>query len=60
MLQDTRNICNRKTFEKLYMSHAKAIRRFLFFKTQDLAKAEDLLQDVFIKLWDNCDKVVFE
>lgn len=57
MSQENRNICHSKTFEFIYNTYAKEIRRFLFFKTQDVANAEDILQDTFVKLWDNCSKV---
>ena len=60
MAGDKRNICHSKTFEVLYNTYAKDIRRFLFYKTQDIDKAEDLMQDVFIKLWDNCSKVDYD
>ena len=60
MSKDNRNICHSKTFEEIYKNYAKDIRRFLFFKTQDINKAEDLMQDVFIKLWDNCSKVDYD
>ena len=54
------NICESKIFEDVYNMYAKDIRRFLFFKTQDLDKAEDILQEVFIKLWKNCSKVDYD
>lgn len=57
MTKDQQNICHSKTFEALYKLYAKDLRRFIFFKTQDLDQAEDILQDTFIKLWDNCSKV---
>ncbi len=60
MSRDNRNICHSKTFESIYKTYAKDIRRFLFYKTQDIDKAEDLMQDVFIKLWDNCEKVDYD
>lgn len=60
MSSENRNICNTETFEHIYKTYAKDIRRFLFFKTQDIDKAEDLMQDVFIKLWDNCAKVDYD
>lgn len=60
MSKDSRNICHSKTFEFIYNTYAKDIRRFLFFKTQDIASAEDILQDTFVKLWDNCGKVDYE
>lgn len=60
MSKDQHNICHAKTFELLYQKFAKDIRRFIFFKTQDIDKAEDILQETFIKLWDNCGKVEYE
>lgn len=60
MSKNNRNICHSKTFEFIYHTYAKAIRRFLFFKTQDVDKAEDILQDAFVKLWDNCGKVDYD
>jgi len=60
MSNDNRNICDSKTFEHIYKTYAKDIRRFLFFKTQNINRAEDLMQDVFVKLWDNCSKVDYD
>ncbi|WP_299226196.1 RNA polymerase sigma factor [uncultured Psychroserpens sp.] len=57
MSKDQHNICHSKTFETIYGSYAKDLRRFIFYKTQDIDKAEDILQETFIKLWDNCSKV---
>ena len=57
MAQDNCNVCESKVFEAIYNAYAKDIRRFLFYKTQDVDKAEDILQEVFIKLWENCSKV---
>jgi len=60
MSKDNRNICESKTYEVIYSAYVKDIRRFLFFKTQDVASAEDILQDTFVKLWDNCNKVDYD
>jgi len=57
MSEEHSTICNEKTFEQIYKTYAKEVRRFLFFKTQNTAKAEDIMQDTFIKLWDNCKNV---
>ncbi|MDG1285020.1 MAG: RNA polymerase sigma-70 factor [Flavobacteriaceae bacterium] len=57
MSKDKSNICEAKFFEAIYNTYAKEIRRFLFYKTQDIDKSEDILQEVFIKLWENCNKV---
>ncbi|WP_431135979.1 RNA polymerase sigma factor [Psychroserpens mesophilus] len=60
MSKDQQNICHSKTFEAVYQTYAKDLRRFIFFKTQDIDKAEDIVQDTFITLWDNCKKVNYE
>ena len=60
MHKDLKNICNSKTFEEVFKTHAKDLKRFLYFKFQDLETAEDVMQDSFIKLWQNCAKVPFE
>ena len=57
MIKDLKKICERATFESIFEMYAKDLRRFIYFKTQDIDEAEDLLQDTFVKLWDNCDKV---
>jgi len=59
MIKGLKNICNQKVFENTFNTHAKDLKRFLFFKTQDMDLAEDILQDTFIKLWENCENVTF-
>ena len=60
MIKDLHDICNDIVFEKLFHKYAKDLRRFLFFKTKDIDLAEDILQDAFIKLWDNCATVNYD
>ena len=60
MSKDQQNICQERNFEIVYNQYAKGLRRFIFFKTQDIDKAEDILQETFIKLWDNCSKVDYD
>lgn len=57
--KDSENICRDDTFRQLYLKYAKDIRQFLFFKTQNIEQAEDIMQDAFVKLWDNCNNVNF-
>lgn len=38
-------------FQTLYMRHLDAIYRYFFFQTRDKFLAEDLAQDVFIRVW---------
>jgi RNA polymerase sigma-70 factor (ECF subfamily) len=39
------------------MEHAEQLRNFLYYKCGDLSRAEDLTQEAFVRLWDNCSKV---
>ena len=59
MIKDLNNICNQKVFENIFNTYAKDLKRFLYFKTQDIDLAEDILQDAFVKLWDNCGNVSY-
>jgi len=60
MLQDLKDICKPKIFKKLYFLYAKPLKSFLIFKYQNIQQAEDITQDTFIKLWENCKNVPFD
>lgn len=57
--QDTRHLVNRlkasdhDAFRAVFDSYQESIFRFLYLKTKDVQLAEDLLQEVFYKLWTN-------
>jgi len=59
MRKGLHNICDEKIFEDIFKRYAKDLKRYIFFKTQDIKLTEDLLQETFIKLWDNCDNVSY-
>jgi len=54
------NVCEEKTYSRLYSEYSASIWNFLYFKCGDSAQADDLLQEAFIKLWQNCAKVSSE
>jgi RNA polymerase sigma-70 factor (family 1) len=54
------SLCNQKTFDFVFFSHAKDLRNYLYYKFGDLETAEDIVQESFIKLWVNCAKVAFQ
>lgn len=55
-----KNVCEEKTFQGLFESLAKPLRNFLLYKGSELDQADDIVQDTFIKLWENCAKVLPE
>lgn len=44
-------------FKSTFDEHYDSIRRFLYFQCGDVELAEDIAQEVFIKLWDNKENV---
>ena len=57
MIKDLEIICKPTVFEAIFKNYSKQLRRFIFYKTQDPDFTEDILQDTFVKLWENCDNV---
>jgi RNA polymerase sigma-70 factor (family 1) len=52
--------CNEIVFSNFFKNHAKSLRNFLFYKYGNKDQAEDLAQEAFIKLWQNCASVPIE
>lgn len=57
MTNEQHSICKQPTFDTFFKEQAKGLRNFLFYKFGDMPLAEDLVQESFIKLWNNCLKV---
>jgi RNA polymerase sigma-70 factor (ECF subfamily) len=56
-MKDTDSVCNESVFQSVYKEHGKTVWRFIYFKCGNEAQADDLVQDAFVKLWENCAKV---
>ncbi len=54
------DICKEEIYKSLYFEHGTYLRNFLYYKSGDMNLAEDLAQDAYIKLWENCKKVSIE
>ncbi len=52
--------CKENIFSEFFNSHAKNLRNFLLFKFGNQDHAEDITQEAFIKLWQNCKDVPLE
>lgn len=53
-------VCDETVFSNFFRKNANALRNFLFYKFGNLSEAEDITQEAFIKLWQNCDEVPLE
>ncbi len=53
-------LCNHQRFQAVFKEQAKPLYNFMYYRTGNAAKAEDLVQEAFVKLWNNCAKVAIE
>lgn len=56
-MDSSTNVCQEKVYTQVYNTHAKAIWNFIYFKCGNTNEANDLVQEAFVKLWNNCAKV---
>lgn len=52
------NTCEEETFAELFRIHSKDLYHFLFYKYGRENNPQDVVQEAFIKLWDNCHRVL--
>ncbi len=60
MPEENKSVCKQSNFEILFDTHARTLHSFVYYKCGDKQQAEDIVQEAFIKLWDNCAKVIYE
>lgn len=51
------SLCEDRIYERFFRNHAEALRNLLFVKFGNMSEAEDLVQEAFVKIWDNCKSV---
>lgn len=54
------NVCEEGMFNELFKTHSKNLYQFLYYKYGAENNPRDIVQEAFIKLWDNCHKVLPE
>lgn len=59
-MQLKNGVCEEKLFKKLFEEHSKDLHRFLYYKYGADNNPADLVQEAFVKLWNNCEKVLPE
>lgn len=53
------SICEEKNYNELFRKHYESVTKYIYYKCGNLQEAEDIVQNVFIKLWKLCDTVSF-
>ncbi|MUU77094.1 RNA polymerase sigma factor [Winogradskyella endarachnes] len=54
------SVCDEDVYNNLYKTHAEGLRNHLYYKFGNLAQAEDVVQESFIKLWAKCSTIIYE
>lgn len=50
----TNGVCDESIYSNIFKTNVKSIRNYLYFKFGNEERANDMTQDAFIKLWENC------
>lgn len=59
MTEQDPSICEQKVYNSIFRTHYEAVTRYIYYKCGNLQQAEDIVQDVFVKLWKLCATVSF-
>ncbi|MCG2459867.1 RNA polymerase sigma factor [Flavobacteriaceae bacterium F89] len=54
---DKNHVCEEEVYAALFDTHSKTIFNYIYYKFGNEEKAYDVVQEAFIKLWENCSKV---
>jgi RNA polymerase sigma-70 factor (family 1) len=49
-----KHLCSETVFKSVFELHFKLLRNFLIFKFRNIERAEDVAQNAFVILWENC------
>lgn len=54
------NVCDEKIFSSIYNDYSKDLHDYLYYKYGNQFDVNDKVQEAFLKLWENCKKVVLK
>ena len=52
------SLCEEATFTAIFEEYSKTLHNYLFYKSGNVALAKDLVQEAFVRLWQNCQSVI--
>ncbi|MDR6967832.1 RNA polymerase sigma-70 factor (ECF subfamily) [Flavobacterium arsenatis] len=53
-------VCEERVYSRFFQSNVKVLRNHLLYKFGNEEQANDMAQEAFIKLWENCSEVPLE
>lgn len=60
MKQEGQSLCSSKVFEEVYKTNVTSLRNYIYYKSGDADLAEDIIQDCFMKIWNNCSNIILK
>ena len=51
------HVCEEEVYASIFSTHSKTVFNYIYYKFGNEEKAYDVVQEAFIKLWENCSKV---
>lgn len=54
------DVCKEQVFDKLFRTYSTDLYKILFYKFGEGLNPSDIVQEAFIRLWNNCQKVPLE
>ncbi|MFK5959515.1 MAG: RNA polymerase sigma factor [Lutibacter sp.] len=57
-VKNSTDYCNEKEFSRFFLKHSELLHNFIYYKCGNIEMADDLVQDSFLKFWNNCNKVI--
>jgi RNA polymerase sigma factor (sigma-70 family) len=54
------SVCEENNYRQLHVAYATKLRNFIYYKNGNLEQAEDIVQESYIRLWENCKTLVLE
>jgi len=54
------SVCEEATFTAIFNEYSSTLHNYLYYKTGNLSLAKDLTQEAFTRLWQHCQKVLFQ
>lgn len=56
----SKSVCQEEVYKSVFESHAEHLINFMYYKSGNRQQSEDLMQDAYGKLWEQCSKVSIE
>lgn len=52
------NLCSEEVFNKFHRLHSRSLYNFMFYKCGNSEQASDYVQEAFIRIFENCSKII--